>query len=832
MNLRFLFREIVHSRGQAAIFVLCVALSLVSIVAINSFRRDVQGVIAGDARSLHGGDVIVRSNAELSPPLSTELAELRREEGIAAVSTWEFYSVARRQDGKATLFSNITAVENGYPLYGRVELRSGRELAAVLGPGKAIVAETLLQRLGLAVGDPLLLGGASLEIVDVVGRESLRPVDFFNFGPRIIVSTADLQAMDLVGKGSRVSYKTLVKLADQSRQEAIVARLQAKAAPGQERVSTAADAGSRVKRFFDNLLFFLSLISVFTLLLAGIGMQSSLAALLRRKVKSFAIIRALGATSGFLLGHYLLLVLFLSVIGSSLGIVAGLLVKQSFTGLLAGLLPENIALGVSFRDLLEGLGLGLVVVAFFTFLPLSGIEGVKPSAIFRKEAGAGLHRKTTRILLGCGLLLLLALVARQLDDVRSGLYFVGGVAILVVCIAASIDLLLRLLARCTFRTLALRQAVRSLLRPGNASRAVIVTLASALAVLFAIYLVEENLRATYINSYPADAPNFFCLDIQKEQQQGFVQLVGREVELFPVVRGRLQAINGSKINREAELQKRGDSLAREFSLTYRETLLADEVLVAGEGLFGGRDRPGDDLPPVSLLDTVVEMGDFKIGDILDFNIQGVPLRAEVTSIRSRTKSMLYPFFYFVFPEKYLRAAPQTSFAALKVTQDEVAQLENTIVNTYPNISPINVGESAAELGRLMEKLSVMVTFFASFSILAGGLILVSSILATRMARMEEAVHYKILGANTFFVLRVFLLENLLLALFSGIAAVFVAEFGSWALCHYYLGFQAESYWQAGFILVAGTALLVVLLGLLSSVTIIRQKPGRYLREQA
>lgn len=830
MNVRFLLREIAHSRGQAVIFILAVVLSLVSIVAINSFRRDVRSVIAGDARSLHGGDIIVHSHAEFSPALEAELSALRRQPGVFVVNTREFYSMARKTEGDASLFSDIVAVDSGYPLYGRVELLSGREFGAVLGPGKAIVAPPLLERLGLRVGDTLLLGDARLVIADVVTRESLRPIDFLNFGPRIFVATADLAAMGLVGNGSRVTYQSLIKLADPTRQDAIVAGLTAKADAGQEQVTTAAKAGSRVKRFFDNLLFFLSIVSVFTLLLAGIGMQSSLAALLRRKVKSFAVIRALGATGGFLLRHYLVLVLALSLIGSGLGIVAGLLLKQSFSGLLAGLLPENIVLGVSIWDVLEGMGLGLIVVAFFTFLPLRSIAEVKPVAIFRKEIGANRKRPATQILTACGLLLLLGLVVRQLDDVRTGLYFMGGLCGLVLLITLLVGGLLRLLGRCTFHALPLRQAVRSLLRPGNASRSVVVTLASALAVLFAIYLVEENLRATYIDSYPADAPNLFCLDIQKDQRQGFTMLVGGQAELFPVVRGRLQAINDVTINRDAEMKKRGDSLAREFSLTYRATLLPDEILVAGKNLFGPQDRSSG-LAPVSLLDTVVEMGNFKIGDILDFNIQGVPLRAEVTSIRSRTKSKLYPFFYFVFPEKYLGAAPQTFFAALQVPKGEVAQLENKIVNRFPNISPINVGESAAELGRLMQKLSVMITFFASFSILSGGLILVSSILATRMARMEEAVHYKILGANTFFVLRVFLLENLVLAFLSGGAGVVVAEFGSWGLCHFLLDIAYQPHFFGALLLLLATAALVVVLGSLSSVAIIFKKPGRFLREQ-
>ncbi|KJS01752.1 MAG: hypothetical protein VR65_08445 [Desulfobulbaceae bacterium BRH_c16a] len=830
MNYRFLIREIMHSRSQAVVFVLCVALSLVSIVAVGSFRRDVRSAIAGDARSLHGGDVIVHSHAELSPALTEELAGLRQEEGITSVDTWEFYSMARTEDGNKSLFSNIKAVESGYPLYGQVELRSGREFAGVLQPGKVVVGAALLERLGVAVGDQLLLGSASFEIADVVSRESLRPVDFFNFGPRVFVSATDLGSMDLVEKGSRVNYETLIKLADQTLIDTTAARLKAKAAAGQERVATSATASSRVKRFFDNLLFFLSIISVFTLLLAGIGMQSALAALLRRKVKSFAIIRSLGATGGFLLRHYLVLVIFLSVIGCGLGILSGLVLKQSFSALLAGLLPENIALGASFADIVEGMGLGLVVVSFFTFLPLSGIEDVKPAAIFRKERGTGLKKTTTRVMIVCGIILLAGLVIRQLEDVRIGLYFMGGIFGLVALISVLIGVLLYFISRLNLSVLPLRQAIRSLLRRGNATKAIVVTLASALAVLLSIYLVEQNLRATYIDSYPASAPNLFFLDIQKNQQQGFIDMVGKEVELFPVIRARLQAINGSKINREAERRERGDSLTREFNLTYRETLLPDEMLVEGDSLFG-RKRAAGSLPPVSLLDTVVEMGDMKIGDILDFNIQGVPLQAEVTSIRSRTRSMLYPYFYFVFPPQYLKAAPQTMFAAINVDKEDLGRLENRVVSRYPNISPINVGETAAELGKLMEKLSVIVTFFAAFSILAGALILVSSILATRMARMEEAVYYKILGSGSTFVLQVFLLENLLLALLSGGCGILVGQLGSWGVCRYLLDIAYQPYWAACSVLLAATVGLVVVLGLLSSITIIRKKPARFLREQ-
>ncbi len=830
MNVRFIIREILHSKSQAVVFVLCVILSLVSIVAINSFRRDVRQSIAGDARALHGGDIIVRSHYDFSQPLQQELAALHQEKGIQIVRTWEFYSVARRQDGRDSLFCNIKVVQNGYPLYGVVELASGHDFSKVLQPGKVIVAPELLQRLGLGIGDRLLLGESSLEIVDVVRRESLRPIDFFNFGPRIFASAADLQRMDLVNKGSRVHYEALLKIADQSRIGIIAGRLKAKTVFGQERVDTYATAGSRVKRFFDNLLFFLSLISVFTLLLAGIGMQSSLAALLRQKEKSFAILRSLGATSFFLLRHYLLIVFILSGIGCSLGIVSGLLLEKSFSYIFAGLLPDKVILGGTLLDVLEGMGLGIIVVALFTFLPLSRIKNVKPTAIFRKEINNGSKNRTVYILTGCCVVLLAWLVIRQLEDVGIGLYFIGGVLALIAVITALIGVLLRLLRRLKVLSLPLRQAIRSLLRPGNATRTIVVTLSSALSVLLAIYLVESNLQRTYISSYPADAPNLFCLDIQKNQRQAFLDLVGKDVELFPVVRARLNAINGEKVNRKEESRKRGDSLAREFSLTYRDKLLQDEKIIEGNSLFAQKSKKSDAVP-VSILDTVADMGEMKIGDRLLFNIQGVPLQAEVSSIRSRTKSKLYPFFYFVFPEKVLRAAPQTFFGALKVKKGDISRLENAIVNRFPNISTINVSETAAELGKIIRKLTTIINFFASFSILAGAFILVGSVLATRMARMKEAVYYKILGAKTSFVLQVFLLENFILALLSGGCAILVAQAGSWGLCHFLLDIDYHPYIPMSLGMLGLTVCLVVSLGLLSSLSILHRKPIRFLREQ-
>ncbi len=831
VHMRFIFRELVRSGKQAFIFVLCVALSLATIVALNTFRTNVDHSILGDARALLGGDILIHSHYPFSKGIEEQISEITRQKNVEAVRTFEFYSVIRPASSNRTLFCRLKVIGPGYPLYGRVGLRSGRPLAQVLTAGKVLVEPEVLNRLGVKVGDKLHIGDAVLTIGGVITFEPDRPVEIFSLGPGIFVDSKDLNRLHLITKGSRVEYNILLKIGrDDAAINELAARLKHAAQPAQERVMTYRSANSGMKRFFDNLFFFLSLISIFTLFLAGIGMQSSLAALLREKEKTLAIIKAMGAKGGFLFRQYFALVLLLGLAGSVAGIAAGLVIERFLPQIFQGLLPPGISLTFSFTGVLEGLVLGLLVVIFFTFLPLYDLRQIRPVAIFRHDR-IGVNRGALfyPVVLG-GFLILTFLVVRQLRDLKIGLYFMAGTTSLIVIISLLARVLLAASTRIPITSLSMRQAARSLFRPGNATRSIIVTLASALSVLLTIFLIQANLSGTYIESYPPDAPNLFFLDIQPSQKTAFSQAIGRQVELFPVIRARLVSINGEPVRQKKEPERRGDSLTREFNLTYRDTLLSDEVIKEGGGLYT-KDASGKIPLQVSILDTVADMGDIHLDDMLEFNIQGVPLKARVSSIRSRTKSRLYPFFYFVFPTEYLKDAPQTFFAALHIEKQAIAPLEAKINRAFPNISFINMADTAAELGKLTAKLITIVNFFAGFSILAGTLIMVGSIFATRLARIREAVYYKILGGGSRFVLLVFVHEHLLLGLFSSLLAVILAQTGSWALCRYLFDIGYSPHWLVSLLLVLATGMLVVLVGVLSSIGIIRQKPAIVLREQ-
>jgi putative ABC transport system permease protein len=805
-----------------------VALSIVTLISLNGFSDSVRTSMQKDAKKLNAADIIIHSHHDLSPAVIDAVARLEAGNEIEASRVWEFYSMVRPQDNQDALLAKLKVVQAGYPFYGKVVLRSGRDFSRALTKGSIIVAPALLDRLKLDVGHQIKVGNAVLKISDVVLTEPDQPVNFFFLGPRIFVSAEDLSQLELLTKRSRVTYNYLIKVFDQSRIDPIANRLRAVADEELERVDTFQTARSGVNRFFDNLLFFLSFIGIFTLLLAGVGIQSALIALLKENEKTIAIMKTIGATSRFFSRHYILILSVLGLGGTTLGLVGGLLLQKALNVLFVGFVPPNVQLQITWQAVFQGLCLGVLVVGLYSFIPLYGLKDIKPVAVFRKEAIPVLKGWSFYLISGLLFIFFLMLVFWQVQDIRTALYYVGGIILLIIITALLAGTVLYILKRLKVKFLVVRQAIRGLYRPKNATKPIIITLTASLTVIFSIYQVEQNLDAAFIQSYPADAPNLFFLDILPDQKERFSDMLDMKAQYYPIIRARILTINGEKINRQKERRRRSDNLARTFNLTYRNYLLEDEKIVKGGRLHN--DDWGD--LQVSVMDTVAKIKDMQIGDRITFNIQGVPLQARISSIRTRTRESIRPFFYFVFPEQTLQEAPQTIFTAVNVPRNRIALIQAKIAANFPNISAIDVTETLKIFTQVMKKLSLIVRFFALFSIVAGVLIILSSVLATRFARIQEAVYYKILGAKGAFVAAVFTLENLFLGLVSASLALVLSQTCSWIICSKVFEISYTPFMANSFLLIAATVLLIVTVGLLPSSSILRQKPVIFLRNQS
>ena len=233
-----------------------------------------------------------------------------------------------------------------------------------------------------------------------------------------------------------------------------------------------------------------------------------------------------------------------------------------------------------------------------------------------------------------------------------------------------------------------------------------------------------------------------------------------------------------------------------------------------------------------MLERIATIGNIRMGDRLRFKIQGVPLEATVTSIRTRIREGLQPFFYFVFPEATLKSAPQTIFTAMRADSDRLADLQNQIVKTFPNITILDARQTIRQVAGALERFSRAIRFFTLFSIAAGILLVISSIVATRAARVREAVYYKILGARGRFVFYVFSLENIFLGSASAVGGLALAHLISWVVCTRYFDIPYAGYATASLAGLLFGVLTVLAVGLGASQTIMRRRPAQFLRTHA
>ncbi len=820
-------REIARSSKQAMVFILCVGLSLVTLTAFTGFSKSVNQSLLNDARKLHAADIIIRSDEALGDPLDQAITEQVQAGRVERTQYHEFYSVIRTRDDSASALSLLKVVEKGYPFYGDVVLQSGRPFQEVLRSGRAVVAPTLLDRLGLKVGDVIHVGYTSLTIQDVVLSEPDRPISLFSFGPRVFIAAEDLDALGLVQTGSRIRNVHLLKVKDSRQTDVLAQQLRLVADSEREQVDTFQTASSRIKRFFDNFIFFLKLVGIFILIVSGVGIQSTLTALLNEKKVAIAIMKTLGATNRYVLVHFMMMVVILGSIGMGAGILIGVLIQYGLANLLSAFLPPGTPFLIAWSGLVESVVLGLLVVLIFSFVPLYRLRGMRPVMILRKEDPILTRPWPIFASYGVISLFFFGLVFRHMQDIRFGFYFVGGVGALIVTAAAVTYGMLRGLKTLRIRNLALRQAVKGLFRKGGATQTIMVSLTTSLCVIFSIYLVEQNLDATFLKSFPQDTPNLFFIDIQPDQVAEFSKTVNQDARFYPIVRARVTHVNGVAIDRPSERAKKRDNLSRVFNLTYRQHLLEDEVISQGRKLF----RDDWQEIQVSVLDTVLDMHAMGVGDTIQFNIQGVPLTARVSSIRSRIKDSLRPFFYFVFEEEALKSAPQTLFSAIRVPAGQIGPLQTRVVKQFPNINVIDLSETIRVFAGIMKQLSNIVRGFSFLSILAGILILVSAVFATRAERVTESVYYKILGAGKSFVVKVFSIENLLMGLSSSVLAVVISQLGTYMICRFVLEIDFRMFLSSCVLMVAAAVILVNGVGIISARSILEKKPITYLREQ-
>ena len=847
-------REMHSSRGKFFFVILSVAIGVAALTGVRGFSASFRSTLLNRARSIMAADLSARMFQQPTPEQQKGLDEIAAS-GVEITPVTELLSMASSAKTLDPLLVSLKAVDpTMYPFYGDVELAPATPLRTTLTPETVVVADDLLVRLNLKVGDQLKVGTQLFRIASVVVNEPDRLSSNFAAGPRVLISRAGLDASGLLAPGSHAGQRYLFKVPKPNNGAPIsdkaVADLKArleKLLP-EAQIIDYRETNPALTQGLDRATSLLSLMSLVALVLGAIGVAMAMRAHLQQRLDTIAIMKSLGARSGQIIKIYLLQTLLLGAAGGVLGVLLGVGVQLSFPYLLAKLIHVDTELHVQLSTVLTGLAVGILTTLLFTLPPLLDIRGVRPILILRRAVDdtddpfvAGIWKKITKNVaqIGAALLILagLAAIATTLSDsVLVGQVFsVGLVLVLGVLLCASAAVLAGLRFFLSKTRLHLPSAVRhglaNLYRPGNPSAALLAALGMGVMQIMTVYLVQRAVVSELHISAAPNLPNVFLVDITNSEISGVrtllksQQSVTAEPELLPVVSSRIIAIDGV-LAEEAKLKNFPRRMLRSISLTWMDSAPPGTKVV--EGKWWAADEKS---AVVAIGQQQAQRLGVHVGSHITFAAQDKQMLATVVALTKADGQHAYARAEFFLPQAALARLPVVWYGGVHAEPDHVGELQRALYKAYPTVTVINVAQALETVRAVVIQITYVIQFLAAFSIFAGVIILASSIAGTRYRRIREVVVLKTLGATRRRIATVFSIEFAVLGLVAGIVGVLFANIIARVILTRAMMVTYHVQWGWAAAALVGTAGLTVATGWLASHRILGRKPLEVLREE-
>jgi putative ABC transport system permease protein len=838
--LKMAWRDSRASRRRLLLCALSVAFGIAAQVALGSFSAGVERAVRTEAKGLLGADLVVTTRSPMPADLLRTLDTIGIERsGDRSFSSMMAFPTA---DGALRLVQ-VHALEGGFPFYGKLVAEpadAGERLRS--GGNVAILEAALLSQFNAKVGDQVRLGRS---LFTIIGALKTLPGETFGasmFAPRALIPAGSLAATGLSGSGSLARQSVALKLASGADSAKVEAGLWARFPNQHLSIATSQGRERDLGKALTHIYVFLSLVGFIAVLLGAVGLASALHVYVRQKIATVAVLRCLGAGAGRCLGVYLVQGLALGAFGAVAGAAGGVALQFALLAALGKLLPFSVPFFVAWPEVARGMGAGLTLCALFTLWSLLPVRRVPPLAALRaaeaEKPGASPDpwRGAVAMLIGVGIV---ALAIGQAHSIRVGLGFAAMLAVGFGVLAGAGMAVAWAARRVPLRGFPypFRQGVANLHRPNNLTAVLLLSLGLATFLSMTVFLARSTLLREIGEAGAAGRTNLMFFDVQDDEIGPLSRLlaangapVGRQV---PVVTMKIASLAGRPVQKVVDDRSAripSWTLQREYRSTYRGSLVGDERLVEGE--FAGRfDGSGDSGPiPISLEEGLFHDMRLKLGDEIDWDVQGVPMRTRVTSVRAVEWRRLEPNFFVVFPEGALEKAPATYLAAVRADgPGESARLQKAVAAMFPGVSSVDLSSITKILDGIFTRLAFAIEAMAFFTAATGLAVLASAVVAGRRQRVREAALLRTLGATGRLLARIELAENAVLGVLGGVVGCALALVANALLARWLFKVPAAAPPLAMAAAVAVVTLATLVTGWLAGRGAARQPPLEVLR---
>jgi putative ABC transport system permease protein len=830
--------------GELNLLIISVVLAVAALTAVGFFSDRLQAGLWRDARQLLGGDAVVVSDK----PTAANFQQKAEALGLKTNATLSFPSMARADDAKGgeTKLVALKAVTDGYPLRGQMSLLNLQGSNAnqpdlsqstpvkltrdVPQPGQAWVDLALLEGLNLQMGDALWLGDKSFQIAALIDREPDRGAGFMNFAPRVMIHQSDVMATGLIQPASRLTYRMAVAgEASQANVQQFLKWARAEVAKPEVRgiqIESMESGRPEMRQTLDRAEKFLNLIALLAALLCAVAVALAARTFASKHLDGCALLRVLGQSQKTLSVAYAFEFISAGLAASLLGVLTGYAIHHAFIWLLAGLVDVQLPPSSGAPALL-GLGMGLTLLLAFGLPPVLQLAKVPAMRVIRRDMG-GLQPASLGVLL-TGLLGFAGALMWASRDVNLGLMTVGGFAVATLMFAGATWLALKLLRKwvpsdTTPRWLLL--ATRQVMARPVYAVVQVSALSVGLLALVLLVLLRTDLISSWRKATPVNAPDRFVINLQPDQTQAFQNKLSQEgvkdYDWYPMIRGRLVAVNGKEVSPQDYTDERAKRLVdREFNLSARATQPEHNEVVKGQWQADEKDA-------VSVEVGIAKTLGLKMGDRLRFDVGGVISEGRVTSLRKVDWGSMRANFFVIYPVDNLPEVPLSYMAAFKTP--DVPAFERNLLQQFPNVTSVDLRASFTQVQKVLDQVIRAVEFLFAFTLMAGLLVLTAAVTSTREERKREFAIMRALGATGRLLSQVQTAELMGVGLMAGFLASLVAELVGWGLARFVFEFE----WTASlWVPVAGAltgAVLAWIAGWWGLAEVLRQPVSQTLRQ--
>jgi putative ABC transport system permease protein len=521
------------------------------------------------------------------------------------------------------------------------------------------------------------------------------------------------------------------------------------------------------------------------------------------------------------------------------GVAFGALVQKAFPILMQRVFEMLPEVGWDWTFSLQGIIVGVMATLLFTLPPLLSIRNVRPSLVFRRNMGDEGTSRLKQWRDGLPVWVGIAAIwfgfwgiAYWLSgSVKMAVYFVAGLTVsiaLLFGVAALLLWVLRLTVRNSGRALpsTFRHGFANLYRPGNQAKAVLVALGVGVMFTCMTYLIQNTVLREVTSEGPGREGNLFLLDIRNTSE------VTSTIEAQPGVTGKVELV-GYIVSRM--IAKNGVTTDALNLSRQRKDQLQTVRITTAKGIPNGVSlregawwQPSTSEPELAVSEEDQRNFQLKVGDRLRFMMAGKTVEAPLVAVFRREKGA--PVRYdLVFPQAALKGMPVVYYGAAHVDPKYIPQVEATIFEKFPTITVMNLAEVLARIQEAVDQVAVVIRFLALFAIVAGVIILSSSIAGTRYRRVREVAILKALGGTQRRIAGIFSVEFSLLGAVSGLIGGILANVFTRIIAEKFIDTSFDFDWKLLAISVIGTMLVANLAGWLASAKILGQRPLEVLR---